>query len=36
MVQVTRDEAKEQLAELIEAALRGEAVYITASTQYTI
>jgi len=36
MVQVTRDEAKEQLAELIEAALRGESVYITVSTQYTI
>jgi antitoxin (DNA-binding transcriptional repressor) of toxin-antitoxin stability system len=29
MVEVTRDEAKGQLAELIEAAWRGEEVYIT-------
>lgn len=36
MVQVTRDEAHEQLAELIEAALRGETVYITTSAQQAI
>jgi antitoxin (DNA-binding transcriptional repressor) of toxin-antitoxin stability system len=36
MVQVTRDEAKEQLPELLEAALRGEAVYINVSAQHAV
>ncbi len=36
MVQVTRDEAHKRLAELIDAALRGETVYITTSAQQAV
>jgi prevent-host-death family protein len=36
MVQVNVNEASGQLAELVEAAMRGEAVFITNGTQETV